>query len=112
VIKLGHVVVKFYRVIATDWPVIPKAKRRGSAVPCGLKGRQSSSAAWKAVSDRRATFTLHACGASGMMELDAAEWGDGQEGRVPGYRTQVVYAGYAEPGSRRQRARRPQRECP
>jgi len=36
-----------------------------------------------------------------MMELDAAEWGDGQEGRVSGYRTQVTYAGYAELSSRR-----------
>jgi len=37
VIKPGHILVKFDRVIATDWPMIPNSKRGGSAMPCGVK---------------------------------------------------------------------------
>jgi hypothetical protein len=50
VIKPGHVLVKLDLVIATDWPMISKSKRRGSAIGKGItasRRQQSLPATWK-----------------------------------------------------------------
>ncbi len=73
-IKPGHVRVKFDLVIATDWPVIPKSKTPRSAVAKGVTARKRQQSL-SATCDFAGNFTLHACRPSGMMELDAAEWG-------------------------------------
>ena len=76
-IKPSHVLVKFDLVIATDWPVIPKSKRGGSAVANDVTActRQQSLSATCGFAGNFHAARLPAQSYDGTWR---AEWADGQ----------------------------------